>query len=343
MEQRFATSSVGHKCAGMCAYINRENVFSRYMQKEYKHAYRGKDDVIDTYILDATDRKYKRAEDLLNDYECSQFCKRKDASVVRNWDFNLSKQFVVKNKDQTINKEETAKIVKPLINEFLNKNFKNQGYSCIVAIHFSNKENENLHVRFLSLNNNYDQKKHDYISKTYKDENGKTIWRNPLDDKRQSKKAIYEMRKEIATLQNKKLKEMNLNPDVQYKSFKDRNIDKYSHKHMKKKEYDQLLMYLEKHKDIEDVIERNEYISNHYNLTKAQQHYLDVNSFEEIKKPNKKYINTVIKNISNQKQNSSLKDYKGLTRIIRTVTKKVAEETEEVLNEAQNKKRGKSL
>ena len=62
-----------------------------------------------------------------------------------------------------------------------------------------------------------------------------------------------------------------------------------------------------------------------------------------LEKPNKKYINTVIKNISNQKQNSSLKDYKGLTRIIRTVTKKVAEETEEVLNEAQNKKRGKSL
>ena len=53
MEQRFATSSVGHKCAGMCAYINRENVFSRYMQKEYKHAYRGKDDVIDTYIYRA--------------------------------------------------------------------------------------------------------------------------------------------------------------------------------------------------------------------------------------------------------------------------------------------------
>ena len=119
MEQRFATSSVGHKCVGMCAYINRENVFSRYMQKEYKHEYRGKDDIIDTYILDATDRKYKRAEDLLNDYECSQFCKREDASVVRNWDFNLSNQFVVKNKDQTINKEETAKIVKTLINEFL--------------------------------------------------------------------------------------------------------------------------------------------------------------------------------------------------------------------------------
>ena len=60
---------------------------------------------------------------MLNDYECSQFCKREDASVVRNWDFNLSNQFVVKNKDQTINKEETAKIVKTLINEFLNKNF----------------------------------------------------------------------------------------------------------------------------------------------------------------------------------------------------------------------------
>ena len=32
MEQRFATSSVGHKCIGMCAYINRENVFSRYIE-----------------------------------------------------------------------------------------------------------------------------------------------------------------------------------------------------------------------------------------------------------------------------------------------------------------------
>ena len=265
------------------AYILRDDLHSEYDDVNYNQSYRGKTDFVYSNIVLAKGmtEKYNSAEYLINSIETDRAVKWKTSGICRDFMLNMDNSLVKRNNDNTINKTETKLFIKDKLDDFFYNNFSKDGYAVIYAVHFNDENNnhkeDNFHVHALVLCNQYNDETKSYNTKSYLDNNGKWIYRNPLDDRSKSSNTLKNIRSNWAKWQNDLLIKTGVkNHKVEYQSFKTRGIDKMKSYHLKRYHYEELQNLKKQYSYIEDIVERNEKIINDRNgkLTKRQIHNL---------------------------------------------------------------------
>jgi hypothetical protein len=264
------------------AYITRSDMHSEFDDINYRQSKRGKEDLVycKTLITEGMPNDYENPENLINAIETDPATKWKATGIARDFILTMDNALTVKKEDGFIDKEKTKALIEHDVDQFFTENFTKEGYAVVYAIHFNGHHNkhdlENLHCHAVILCNQYSSKENKFLTKTYRNDDGKWIYRNELDDIRKSKYAMQKIRKEWAKWQNKSLKKMNINDKVEYQTFKERGLDKMQSYHLSKYHYEELEQLKKQYAHIENIVERNETIIKDRTgkLTKKQIHNL---------------------------------------------------------------------
>ncbi|WP_296876229.1 MobA/MobL family protein [Thomasclavelia sp.] len=271
-----------------CAYIDREDYKDLTENVTYSFSWKKekKDDLIlaETVMPEGTPEEFKDIEKLCASIEQCEANKRFDALISRDCIMNLSNNLVMKDRDGNIDREATAKLLEEDLNDYFRDNFKD--YIVHYALHISSGEsdegkniNDNFHMHFVVMANRYDAEKKEWLSKTYRDEKtGKFIYFSELDDKKLSPKKIRELRENMVLLQNRKLKELGHEANVEHQSFRKRNVDKIYTYHLSRFHYNELESLKQKYAYLGDDAKIYEAIMKERNdgatLTRKQRHNL---------------------------------------------------------------------
>ena len=334
------------------AYILRTDLHSEYDDKNYNQSYRGDVDFVYSNVLLAkgmTD-EYKSPEYLINSIETDKAVKWKTSGICRDFMFNIDNELVKKNNDNTINKEETKNFIKGELDDFFYNHFSKDGYAVVYAVHFNdvnnNHKEDNFHVHAIVLCNQFDEETKSYHTKSYLDNEGNWIYRNPLDDRKKSSDVLKNIRKDWAKWQNNLLLKNGVKDHkVEYETFKFRGIDKMKSYHLKRYHYEELQNLKKEYSHIKDIVERNEKIikDRDSKLTQKQIHNLRAEEYNYLANLNTQENINTIKNNSleyafRNKQNGikySLKS--GAQDIFNLTVKETARQIEKSSNYQNNK------
>lgn len=229
--------------------------------------------------------EFKDPETLINSFETDYICRYKTTSLARDHVFSLSNSFVEKDSNGYIDKQATERNIRNELDNFFKHEFGDNGYAVYYAVHYGQEgkdhKADNLHVHAIVLANQYDGENKKWLSKSFKNNQGKFVYRNPLDDKRKSGRALKQIRDEFASWQNKRLVELGKVPDVESRSFRERNMKFMRTYHLKRYHYEELERLKAEYSDITDVAERNEKIiaDRPGKLTKKQIHNLRAEAY----------------------------------------------------------------
>lgn len=288
------------------AYILRTDLHSEYDDTNYNQSYRGNVDFVYSNVLLAKGmtEKYKSPEYLINSIETDKAVKWKTSSICRDFMFNIDNSFVKKNDDNAINKEETKNFIKSNLDDFFYSHFSKDGYAVIYAVHFNdvnnNHKEDNFHVHAIVLCNQFDEESKTYHTKSYLDNEGNWVYRNSLDDRKQSSATLKNIRQDWAKWQNDLLLKNGIKDHkVEYETFKSRDIDKMKSYHLKRYHYEELQNLKNEYSYIDDIAERNEQIIKDKNgkLTKRQIHNLRAEGYNYLANlNNQENVNTIKNN-----------------------------------------------
>lgn len=288
MELTFIMKNRHHfETVAKCAYIDREDYRDFAENKSYSFSWmkEKKNDLMfkNTIMPDGTPEAFRNLEKLCESLEQCEANSRYDSLISRDCIFSISNDLVMRDKDGHIDKTATEEFLKPDLDQYFRENF--NGYIVHYAVHMNSTElsggediNDNFHVHFIVFANQYDIENGTWLKKTYKDETGRFIYYSDLDDKHRSSYKIDSLRKNMASLQNHKLKELGLDANVQYQSFKKRQEDRLYTYHLSRFHYNELQELKKKYAYLNDDVaiyhaimkERNDGAT----LTKKQKHNL---------------------------------------------------------------------
>lgn len=288
MEQSATVKTLHHaELMLKAAYIARADYHSDYDDRNYCWSKHDDSDLLYTNVVLAKGmpEEFKDPETLINAFETDFVCRYKTTSLARDHVFSLSNNFVVKDLDGSINKLATERNIRKELDSFFKNEFGDDGYAVYYAVHYGQEgkdhKADNLHVHAIVLANQYDDKTKKWLSKSYKNDRGKFVYRNPLDDKRTSGNTLKRIREDFASWQNKRLIELGKVPDVESRSFSERNMKFMRTYHLKRYHYEELERLKEEYSYISDVAERNEKIiaDRPGKLTKKQIHNLRAEAY----------------------------------------------------------------
>lgn len=288
MELTFIMKNRHHfETVAKCAYIDREDYRDYAENKSYSFSWmkEKKNDLMfkNTIMPDGTPEAFRNLENLCESLEQCEANSRYDSLISRDCIFSISNELVMRDENGHIDKTATEEFLKPDLDQYFRENFNN--YIVHYAVHMNSAElgggediNDNFHVHFIVFANQYDVDNKKWLKKTYKDETGRFTYYNDLDDKHRSSYKIDSLRKNMASLQNHKLKELGLDANVQYQSFKKRQEDRLYTYHLSRFHYNELQELKQKYAYLNDDVaiyhaimkERN----NGATLTKKQKHNL---------------------------------------------------------------------
>ena len=288
MEQSATVKTLHHtELMLKAAYIARADYHSDYDDRNYCWSKHDDSDLLYTNVVLAKGmpEEFKDPETLINSFETDYVCRYKTTSLARDHVFSLSNSFVEKDLDGSINKLATERNIRKELDNFFKNEFGENGYAVYYAVHYGQEgkdhKADNLHVHAIVLANQYDEKTEKWLSKSYKNEQGKFVYRNPLDDKRTSGKTLKKIRDDFASWQNKRLVELGKVPDVESRSFRERNMKFMRTYHLKRYHYEELEKLKAEYSYILDIAERNEKIiaDRPGKLTKKQIHNLRAEAY----------------------------------------------------------------
>lgn len=190
--------SVNGSAISKLAYIDREKYDSTYDCHTYNFSRMNKDDLVYTSSLFVDGMEYKDFGEMLNDIENSKITIRKDATIVRDWMFSLDNRLIVRDDNNKVDITATTLMLKKDLDDFFKEHFVDNGYAVHYAVHFPDKNkngNENFHIHVLTTCNQFDSNKHCWLNKSYRDEEGKKVNINDLDDKARSKDMLKKFEK----------------------------------------------------------------------------------------------------------------------------------------------------
>lgn len=288
MEQSATVKTLHHtELMLKAAYIARADYHSDYDDRNYCWSKHDDSDLLYTNVVLAKGMpdEFKNPESLINAFETDYVCRYKTTSLARDHVFSLSNEFVEKDSNGHIDKHATERNIRNELDRFFQIEFGNKGYAVYYAVHYGQEgkdhKADNLHVHAIVLANKYDAENTKWLSKSFKNEQGKFVYRNPLDDKRTSGKTLKRIRDGFASWQNKRLRELGKVPDVESRSFTERHVKFMRTYHLKRYHYEELERLKREYSYITDVAERNEKIITDRpgKLTKKQIHNLRAEAY----------------------------------------------------------------
>lgn len=271
-----------------CAYIDRANYKDLTENQVYNFNWMNekKQDLVytETILPDGAPEEFKNMEILCASIEQCEANSRFDSLIARDFIVNLSNDLVIRDSVGYIDRQAIQQFIKDDLDSFFRDNFKD--YIVHYAVHMNSKElnsgddvNDNFHIHFIVFANRYDVSEKKWLKKTYRDERtGKYIYYNDLDDRKRCYSKLDSIRKNMSELQNRKLKELGLEENVQYLSFRKRNTDKMYVYRLSRFHYNELLKLKQKYAYLDNDIEIYNAIMKERNngatLTKKQRHNL---------------------------------------------------------------------
>ena len=288
MEQSATVKTLHHtELMLKAAYIARADYHSDYDDRNYCWSKHDDSDLLYTNVVLAKGMPdgFKDPEKLINAFETDYVCRYKTTSLARDHVFSLSNSFVEKDSNGHIDKQATERNIRNELDNFFKHEFGDNGYAVYYAVHYGQEgkdhKADNLHVHAIVLANQYDGENTKWLSKSFKNEQGKYVYRNPLDDKRTSGKTLKRIRDDFASWQNKRLTELGKVPDVESRSFSERNMKFMRTYHLKRYHYEELEKLKAEYSYISDIAERNEKIiaDRPGKLTKKQIHNLRAEAY----------------------------------------------------------------